>query len=166
MNADPIEIAWTVVAVAGLLLALVEGAKARRDLNYLTHWNYNGRRRIVAKGHYRREILRAIQQAMFTAAGLGAMFRPPPPATNGGVSRMVIVTLLVLASALIVGNSWLDRRDRLRLVEYWRTVDLKHVTTRDSEVAAEKLEGDTQRRADESEAHTQRRHDDLKADPA
>lgn len=159
MTAEPIEAIWTAIALAGLALAVTEGFKARRDLAFLVTHDYNGRRKIVAQGHWRREVLRAIQQALFALAGVAAMLRPP---SSQSVGRYVIMVLLVTASSLIVYNSWLDKRDRQRLINYWRNVDLKHVASRDRTVAAEKLEDDTQRRADEKEVHDQRRHDETK----
>lgn len=124
---------WTGIALVGLWIAITEGVKARRDVRFLISHDFNGRRKIVALGHYRREVLRAVTQLLFAAAGAAAMLRPQSPEPQEA-GRFMIIGLLITASTLVVVNSLLDKRDRQKLIDYWRNVDLRHVSTRDGEL--------------------------------
>ena len=105
---SPIEIAWTVLALIGMWLAYVNGSEANRDLRALGG-KQNGRR-TIAIGNLRREALRGLVQVDFLILGLMAVFNI--------LVGPVFVSGLLLASVAMNVNSYLDRRDRLYLLEH------------------------------------------------
>lgn len=112
--ADPIEIAWTLVASVGFLVQ----AWLLRD-SYLT-WtavstveSSNGRRRI-ARGHLRSGGIFISIHALFVWAGISSMIEPEVelPLTTG---RAIRIVLFMTVAVLLVLVGVLDRRDRIAL---------------------------------------------------
>ena len=104
----PIELLWTFLAIAGMWLAYVNGSEANRDLRAL-NGKTNGRR-TIAIGNLRREVIRGIVQVDFLILGVMAIFDI--------LVGPVFVSGLLLASFAMQLNSYLDRRDRIYLLEH------------------------------------------------
>jgi glycerol uptake facilitator-like aquaporin len=106
-----IEIVWLALAAAGIVLATLNGLEALRDFQSL-NGKTNGRR-TIAVGNLRREVVRGMIHTAFFLIGLLAAATPARPSDG----FPVIAVVLVLASAGMVVNSYLDRRDRLYLLQ-------------------------------------------------
>lgn len=105
-----LEAVWTLLALTGIYLALRNGIESYRDYQALGG-KQNGRK-TIAVGNLRREIVRGLIQLGWAAIGVVAFFTPNRTEV---VSPGVVV--LVLTAAGMVLNSYLDRRDRLYLME-------------------------------------------------
>lgn len=127
-----VEWLWTLIAGVGLMTSLLLYWRARGDVLFLLENSYNGRRLIVARGHERREALRAVVQGLGLYVGLYAVSLPNAP--DGRVHFVTVA--LVLMQALVVANSIFDARDRRKLLDYWKNVDRSHVAERDREIGA------------------------------
>jgi hypothetical protein len=103
---SPIVIAWIALAIVGLWVSHLNGLEAIRDYQALGG-KLNGRR-TIAIGNLRREIVRGMIQLDFIIIGVLAIMEV----------RAVAVPGLFLASAGMVLNSYLDRRDRIYLLRY------------------------------------------------
>ena len=103
---NPIVIAWIILAAVGLWIATLNGQEAIRDYQALGG-KLNGRR-TIAIGNLRREIVRGMIQFDFVVIGCLALLEIRSAAVPG----------LMLASAGMVMNSYLDRRDRIYLLRY------------------------------------------------
>lgn len=111
---SPVEAAWLLTAVVGIYLSGINSWEAILDFRALGG-RRNGRRRI-AVGTIRRETVRGLVNAIFLGIGVVAALTPAnPAATPLGVA----VSLgLLLASMAYNLNSYLDRRDRVYLMEH------------------------------------------------
>ena len=108
------EIAWLLTAFAGLYLSGLNAWEAVLDFKAL-NGKRNGRRRI-ALGTIRREGLRGVVNAIFLGIGIVAAVIPANPnATPLGVA---ISLALLMASIAYNANSYMDRRDRIYLMEF------------------------------------------------
>lgn len=96
---------WMGLAVIGLYFAWINGRESLADYHALGG-KQNGRR-TIAVGNLRREIVRGLISFDFLILGVLALLEV----------RGVVVPGLILASAGMALNSWLDRRDRLYLME-------------------------------------------------
>lgn len=96
---------WMALALVGLYLAILNGRESLADWHALGG-KVNGRR-TIAVGNMRREIVRGLIATDFLILGLLAILEV----------RGVVVPGLILASAGMSLNSYLDRRDRLYLLE-------------------------------------------------
>ena len=106
-----IEIVWTALAVAGFSFAALNARESLEDYQALGG-KQNGRR-TIALNTIRRESVRMLIALDFIAIGVMALFDVAP----GGV----IALGLLLASAGHTVNSYLDRRERLYLLEFGLT---------------------------------------------
>lgn len=125
-----IEWVWTFIAGIGILASGWLYLQAREDVLFLLKNAYNGRRLIVARGHERREFIRAVIQGLGLYVGIYALSLPNPPGAQLNVATLCLVGM----QALVVTNTVFDARDRNRLAAYWKNVDLRHVKERDEEV--------------------------------
>jgi hypothetical protein len=98
--------AWILLALIGLWTSHLNGLEAIRDYQALGG-KLNGRR-TIAVGNLRREVVRGMIHLDFLIIGVLAVM---------GTSYAVVPGL-ILGSAGMVLNSWLDRRDRLYLLRY------------------------------------------------
>ena len=96
---------WIGLALLGLYLAYRNGRESLSDYHALGG-KVNGRR-TIAVGNMRREIVRGLIAFDFLTLGILVLL---------GV-RGVVVPGLILSSAGMCLNSWLDRRDRLYLLQ-------------------------------------------------
>lgn len=96
---------WMLIAAIGLYFAVVNGRESLADYQALGG-KVNGRR-TIAVGNLRREIVRGLIAFDFLTLGVLALL---------GVTGAVVPGL-ILASAGMTLNSYLDRRDRLYLME-------------------------------------------------
>lgn len=103
-----IEIVWTILALTGFYFAGLNAREALEDYQALGG-KQNGRR-TIALNTLRREAVRMLIALDFLAIGVMALFDVTP----GGV----IALGLLLASAGHSLNSYLDRRERLYLLEF------------------------------------------------
>jgi hypothetical protein len=127
-----VEWAWTLIAGVGLLTSSWLYINAREDVLFLLRNSYNGRRRIVARGHERRESIRAVIQGLGLYVGIYAVTLPNPPD-----DKVHPVTLcLVAMQLLVVLNSIFDARDRRKLLDYWKNLPDGHAEERDKEIGA------------------------------
>lgn len=125
-----VEWAWTLIAAVGLVASLLAYRQARGDVLFLLNNSFNGRRLIIARGHERREALRVVVQGLGLYVGIYSLNLPDPP--DKRLSFAVLA--LMLMQALVVANTIFDHRDRNRLADYWKNVDLSHVAERDKEI--------------------------------
>lgn len=125
-----VEWTWTLIAALGVVVSGGSLIQAWGDKRSLLARNYNGRRRLIATGHLRREGLRTVVQGLGLYVGLFALSSPNPPG-----ARISFPTLcLVAMQAIIVLSTFLDHRMRTRLLDYWKNVDRSHVSERDKEL--------------------------------
>lgn len=106
-----IEIVWTALALVGFYFASLNAREALEDYQALGG-RQNGRR-TIALNTIRREAVRMLIALDFLAIGVMALFDVTP--------REVIALGLLLASAGHTVNSYLDRRERLYLLEFGLT---------------------------------------------
>lgn len=118
---------WAGVSGLGVFLSLTTLKVAWDDFSYLVANKLNGRRLIVARAHIRREAVRLVVQGLALSIGVWALRLPNPP----GAAVSWVSFALIAMNLFVVLNTLGDRYDRNRLLRYWETVDLKHVTTRD-----------------------------------
>lgn len=104
-----LELTWTVLAALGLRLAYLNGIESYRDFQALG--GHTNGRRTIAVGNLRREIVRGLIHVAWLAIGVSALLSQDQEFSAGAV-------VLVLTSAGMDLNSWLDRRDRLYLLEH------------------------------------------------
>lgn len=104
-GARPVVIAWMLIAEFGIYLAYLNGIESQADLQALGG-RTNGRR-AIAVGNLRREIVRGLIAADFIAIGAMSLLGLTGAAVPG----------LILGSAGMALNSYLDRRDRLYLLQ-------------------------------------------------
>ena len=97
---------WIALALLGVWLAYRNGMEAYQDFQALGG-KTNGRR-TLAVANLRREIVRGLIHLDFIAIGLLVLFD----------FRGVAAPGLILGSAGLVLNSYLDRRDRVYLMEH------------------------------------------------
>lgn len=109
-----VELAWVLTAISGVYLAGLNAYEAVLDLRALGG-KQNGRRR-VAVGSIRREVVRAFVNLCFLAVGVVAGFYPANP--NATFLGVLVSLVLLIASLAYNANSWLDRRDRIYLMQY------------------------------------------------
>lgn len=109
-----IELAWILTAGTGIYLAGLNAFEAVLDLRALSG-RQNGRRR-VAIGSIRREVVRGFVNVCFLAVGIVAGFYPANPAAT--VLGVAVSLVLLIASVAYNTNSWLDRQDRIYLMQY------------------------------------------------
>lgn len=102
-----IELAWTLVSLAGLLAAVWGVFDAWGDLRAL-EGVANGRR-IIARGYLRAELIRVAIQAILLGLGIGPLLDPAP------VRSSVFVLALMAVNVLLLANSVLAGIDRLRI---------------------------------------------------
>lgn len=107
-----LEAIWLALAVGGIVLAALNATEAQRDFQALGG-KQNGRR-TIAVGNLRREMVRGMIHVSYLLVGLLAAATPGRPAEG----FPVIAVVLVLASAGMTVNSYLDRRDRVYLLNY------------------------------------------------
>lgn len=130
---DWIELLWAAFAGYGLWLALRATRDASEDLKFLDKEGWNGRRRIMAKGHLKRETLRAVVQILFLLIGVLAMLSAPSPHPR----NYVTVLMFFLVQVVVIYNTHNDRETAEAAVEYWKQTDLRHVAERDKQIEVE-----------------------------
>jgi len=109
-----VELAWVLTAISGVYLAGLNAYEAVLDLKAL-NGKQNGRRR-VAVGSIRREVIRGFVNVCFLAVGIVAGFYPANP--HSTLLGVAVSLVLLIASIAYNANSWLDRRDRIYLMQY------------------------------------------------
>lgn len=135
-GARPYIVIWMLIAECGVYLAYLNGMESFADFQALGG-KFNGRR-TVAIGNLRREIVRGLIALDFIAIGALLLY---------GISA-VVVPGLILGSAGMALNSYLDRRDRLYLMSHGVTSRDERDMTQDE---TEDLKFGTERRALEAE---------------
>jgi hypothetical protein len=107
-------VVWLLIALVGLAVTLVGLRDALGDLAYLEQAKLNGARRLIARGNVRLEAIRSAILALFAAIGVAALFL----GHDGNAALIGAITAaLIVASALLVASSILDRRDRAALIK-------------------------------------------------
>jgi hypothetical protein len=116
-NASWTEVAFSAVALAGLLVTLWNARDAYGDRAALRASGRNGARKIVADDNIRRERDRALKLGIFLALGVCFMASAPAnrdrPVTRLGLA---LAAALIAAEVLLVKGSIQDRRARGRLI--------------------------------------------------
>jgi hypothetical protein len=116
-NFSTVELAWTLIALGGASIAFVNAREAWAD--YAALGSMQNGRRTVALGNIRREVVRIFADLAFLAIGIYAGFQPANPAAT--LTGLLITSCLVIGSLAFNANSWLDRRDRIYLMEHGLT---------------------------------------------
>lgn len=112
-NATIVELAW----LASGLLALLFASLRLRPLSQDFH-NARGSREhdlfIIARGYFRRELLRIVQAVAIISIGLYAAQEPPvvPGPARTTVTGLILTAVLIVVSLIISVQSILDWRDR------------------------------------------------------
>ena len=109
-----LELLWTGIALVALSLSRLNHSEAKKDIVALAGIR-NGRWRI-ATGNVRRERIRAVIQVAYVAFGILAGQTPASP--NPSLAGLIIALGLTVTSAMLALNSYLDRRDRLYLLNF------------------------------------------------
>ncbi len=112
-NAAPLEIAWTIIAVIGILIHLSGLRDARTDLMILTRAKINSLKTLLVEGRLWSEAAFVVVQASFFISGIAAMLRPDAPQIPHHL-RTVQIGALLLAQVVAVGNSLMYRVMRRR----------------------------------------------------
>lgn len=107
-----LELVWIALAGFGLWIALLNGYEALQDFHALGG-RTNGRR-TIAVGNLRREIVRSLIHLSYLLIGVIAAAIPSTPTED----FPTIAVVLILAAGGMTLNSYLDRRDRMYLLEY------------------------------------------------
>ena len=113
-SVSPLEVAWTLAAVPGLAVWLVNLRSAWRSLRAARHAGIGNGRLIVARYNVRKTLTMIYISAVFVLIGAVAMLRPPNPSVPPlDLLRILQTVGLLSAPALIsyIGVSW-------RRVEY------------------------------------------------
>ena len=105
-----LEAVWTLLAGFGIYLACVNGIESYRDYQALGG-KQNGRK-TIAVGNLRREIVRGLIQLAWAVIGVASFVT-----ANRTEDISPVAVVLILTAAGMVLNSYLDRRDRLYLME-------------------------------------------------
>lgn len=101
-----IELAWTLLSLLGVSVSVWGVQDAQRSVRVFT---VDGNGYLdVAKGHRRAEVIRGIVHLILLAMGIPALLNPTP------VAASVFVAALMAVNALLLLNSILDLRLRLR----------------------------------------------------
>lgn len=112
-----IEIIWTLVTFTGFVLNFYALTLAQGDLRALKESGQNGARKIVAKANVRQEIIRTIKQATFAVLGVWAVLIPNPVRQEVSIFGLVLSIVLTALACLLVAGSYLDWRDRQRVLK-------------------------------------------------
>lgn len=111
------EVAFSAVALGGLVVTLWNTRDAYGDRAALRALGRNGARKIVADDNIRREWDRVLKLGIFLA--LGGCFMATAPADPGRpITRLgsILAAALIAAELLLVKGSVQDRRARVRLI--------------------------------------------------
>jgi hypothetical protein len=112
-------LAWTLTSVAGALFAVLNWRDAVLDyraVRRLPDYRDDGPRGIAARANVRREMLRALTQAIFLVPGIAVLIAPPPPPPPHK-TRVLSLICLIGGQLAVVANDFLDRHDRRRAIE-------------------------------------------------
>jgi hypothetical protein len=110
------ELAWTLVSLAGFLVALWELHEAMVDVVVLRVLGRDGVPALVARGHVRTEILRLMKLALFSFVGALLMTQPPLTFQADSLVFMIVAFSLLSVAVLLTGGALWDRLDRIRLL--------------------------------------------------
>ena len=102
-----IELVWTLIATAGLVVAVWGFLDANADVHAVP--NRTNGRRIIARGYRRDEAISVVIQAILLGIGLGPVIEPEPVRLSAFVVALIVVNLLLLARSLLAA------RDRLQV---------------------------------------------------
>lgn len=119
------ELLWTLVAIPGLLLWVSNRRRAGASLRATKRLSIGNGRRAFARFAVRETTAWAFIEAVFVAIGAVSMTYEPNPDSNG-VTRTVIVSSLILSSAVITA-----------LGVEWRRVDRELVRNAIAQMTAE-----------------------------
>lgn len=112
---------WMLVAVFGWVMSAAQILEAYRQRIYLRLSGFNGARMVLAEGFMRREIVRNLAQTGNIALGILAITGPLPPRPS--VRGEIGAILVIWAACSIALNSFLDRRDRHRVLTAIRKLE-------------------------------------------
>lgn len=114
-----VEVAWVALALAAAALNAWALRDARCDLETLEQAGRNGLLRIAGRAGVVRETKRLSVQLIFLAAGIVALFDPPPTGNYAeSRARLLIVLALFVAQGVNAVGAVLDRRARGRMLHY------------------------------------------------
>lgn len=116
MNAEWFEIAWLGVAVVGVIVSS-HGLRSALGSLRITNRETDEGIWMVARSAWDRERIRLAIHVLFLLIGILAAIRAPSP--SSGPSRMLLVSLLIVAEVLIVAESARDQQWRLRKMRYF-----------------------------------------------
>jgi hypothetical protein len=119
MHVDALEIAWTAIALVGLVLAIWNAIEAQEDRQILDEWNVDGGRRRAATMMQGNAIAIAFTELMLFLVGLGAAIEPPEVMQDRNAIEWAIITGLFLASGSLALAQGLTIRGRRRLHAYY-----------------------------------------------
>lgn len=114
-TASPLEVLWTLAALAGLGVGLWMLRDAQGDRRALRQAGLNGARLLVARGAIRWERIRAGKMALFALVGLLALTRPNAPQTLTPQTLLYSALALYVPLANLYGSVQ-DRRERAQIL--------------------------------------------------
>lgn len=127
-----IEFIWTFIAFGGLIYSMMDLAEAHFDRKALTQANMDGHkfldRVIVANGAIRTHFFRIIQLTLFALIGLWAMTTSPAIRENVRTAQQFSGLGLVVAAGMTTASARLDRHDRIRVFNFYKSQDEKEGT--------------------------------------
>lgn len=110
-----IELIWTGIALIGFVFSLINIGGYLRDLRALGG-RQNGRRRLT-RGDIRRESFRIVYYLIAIVAGILSGYQHSQP-NSPSPAGLVILSILILMSAIQTAQSILDRLDNRYLMRY------------------------------------------------
>lgn len=112
---SPIEVVWTLVALAGSYYSAYNLHDARIDWRIVQERRINGARRIVARSNMRREWVRLWCLLACLVIGVVALLSPPSEPSQQPLRAALAAVALIALEVLLTYNTWEDRRARLVL---------------------------------------------------
>lgn len=121
-TASALEIAWSLIAFAGIVFAILNALDRFEDLGWLHGSGLNGARLLSAKAHLREELFAVVKLSLALTIGVIAMFTPSAAQSAEGHVIVLVSSLCIVGIELIiVAGSVFRFHDRRMLI-----ADLAH----------------------------------------
>ena len=122
---EPIEVVWTLLSLAGLVLHLAGIRAARYDMRALRLRSINGARLLIVRGHLIHHAVRALVKVAFIIVGVIGMNLPPMPPSHPPQVAGGIIIIMLIANVALVGASLVDALHRRALIDWYRAQALE-----------------------------------------
>lgn len=117
-TASWLEIAWTLVALAGFIHVLYMAYYWHQTLAYIRAERLNGARVVSARGHRRAKLIFAWIMFVFIVIGITAMLAPSPAGDNRPTITGIALTIGFISISIAINVEVIfRRRDYAHIVE-------------------------------------------------